>query len=182
MDTFLEKDPKENSKNSLSIARQENRKYLDALKPAGKRESEQRAYGLLKQDFGDAEIADCIAHLHEHSLPRTREPSYAPMAFLAKGMAQFLALVQAKRTKAAALAERERLQTEAIGSRIEQELSEERERLERESAFVQAYPTDQQQEEIIGRYSKRYPALPSRGAAMRNLAVMAWWDEFRRAS
>jgi hypothetical protein len=194
MDPFIESSNKEPTKNSLSrvgaCEADESRNWLNreigtesealseyfgqASMTPRKRQSELQAYQELRIAFSEGQISACLGHLQANGLPSSGEPCHSPMAFLSKAMGQVLALVEVetlKRNESEVRAQRQREAGVAM-ARAEQE--EEHRQRQREEAFVRAFPTEEQQAEVIARYAGQFGAFVKQPGILRKLAIGAW--------
>jgi hypothetical protein len=194
MDPFIESSNKEPTKNSLSrvgtCMAGESRDGLiggigtksgvlseyfgQASMTPRKRQSEIQAYQELRVGFSDEQIAACLGNLQANGLPSSGEPCHSPMAFLSKAMGQVLVLVEAeasKRNGAEARAQQERQSTLA---KAQAEQEEERLLREREEAFVRAFPSEEQQAEVIARYAGQFGTFVKQPGILRRIAIGAW--------
>jgi hypothetical protein len=201
MDTYKERVPKENSKNSLSRAgaparegsesrgdlgstqgspegdwkTAELQEYFGAQKlPPRKRTAELAAYRGLQSQFPEAQIALCLSYLQRKGIPGTGEACHSPMAFLAQAMNQTLTLAEGEAKKAHALAERSNIEAQERERAAAQEAEELRLQAEREEAFARAFPSDEEQLAAIAKYSAQFAGLVKDPEVLRRLAIGGW--------
>jgi hypothetical protein len=177
VDPYLERDPKEKSKNSLSVDSIELREYFSGVKPIGKRESEWRAYQGLRLDFGEEQIAACLSRLRSKGVPGSGAPCHSPMGFLSKAMGQVLSEVQEKSVKSSRVNDMFRLEVERAKLRESEDSKSEQDSRRRELAFEVAFPSVESQSRLVASYADRFPMLDQNGMVVRGLAIAAWWDE-----
>ena len=196
-DPYKEREHKEKSKKALSLvqtnfcneANKESelleslKQYFAEVKPERKRRNEKTAFVELRADFSQQDIFNCLAQLLDKGLPRSGEACHSPMAFLASGgIAQVLSEV-------AAASETNMRTDHNARIREEEEMLKrkdaEREALdfaEQERRFLTAFPTKDEQTQIVAQYAKRFPMLKSDGQFARNLAISAWWEHARQTT
>ena len=139
-----------------------------------KKQAELLAYRELRTSFSQEQIQIALEYLLERGLPRTGEVCHSPMAFLGKAMSEVLALAELeaeKRNDARARADRAQAAEKA---RVSAEAEEERLALEREQAFMRAFPTEEAQSQAIAHYGAPYAMLGRGSMLMRKLAIAAW--------
>jgi hypothetical protein len=96
------------------------------------------------------------------------------MAFLSKAIGQVLAVVEAEASKRHEANVRAQHQRQAAEAKAQADQEEERRQREREEAFVQAFPTQEQQAEVITRYAGQFGAFVKQPGILRRLAIGAW--------
>lgn len=123
--------------------------YFEELKPIRKRESEWKAFESLKQDFDILEIGECVELLRRRGV---RDKSgifqhcHSPMAYLTKAINQVLIEVRQKqRVLSKPVAEANPVEER----NKEWEAQQAKEFGLMEQAFLLAYPTPQEQQQII---------------------------------
>jgi hypothetical protein len=92
-------------------------------------------------------------------------------------MGQVLPLVEAEVSKRHEAEMRARQQREAAEAKAQAEQEEERRQREREEAFVRAFPSAEQQAEVIARYAGQFGAFVQQPGILRRLASEAWGAE-----
>ncbi len=194
MDPFIESSNKEPAKNSLSrvgaCMAGESRDgliggigtksevlseyFAQASMTPRKRQSEMQAYQELRVAFSEVQISVCLRHLQANGLPSSGEPCHSPMAFLSKAMGQVLALVDAEELRQNEAEVRAQQQRQAAAAKARAEQEEEQRQREREEAFVRAFPTEEQQAEVLARYAGQFGAFVKQPGILRRLAIGAW--------
>lgn len=173
---FKERETIEN-KNSLSDLPENLLDYFAELKPAKKRESEWRAFQGLRAEYSAADIADCLAFVHERGIRSgdNNQPCHSPMAFLSKAIAEVMPEIEVWRRKNQERVERERRETEARHKTAENEAHEAAEWAMKERAFAKALPGEDRQREVLAELLRNLPFRPDTQAG-RNMAVGRWWQ------
>jgi len=175
MNPYIERDPKEKSKNSLSVGSEKISEYLDSVLAPKKRESEKRAYLDLKSNFTDEQIELSLSHLQMRGTPGTQEPCHSPMAFLGRAMTEVLR--SAEQELAKRQTEEDRRFNHEAQNRAQQEIEdqEKREWQKKERAFVQAFPSQDAQKSVVSEFCFGMP-FPANSLAGRSFAIGKWWD------
>jgi hypothetical protein len=173
------KDKKKNY--SLTLEAEALWPYLAQLKPQKKRESETAHFVSLRQEYSESDLVRALGYLERFGLPETGKPCHSPMAYLAQAMEQVLSAERIVREQESIREQRER-EERATAERHRAQLEvEERAVLGREKAFSQAFPTPELELAYLNQIADRYPMFNLRGAALKNLAVTAWWSEQKLA-
>lgn len=179
MDLYKERDLKENSKNSLSRAREQEllpkelQDYFRTIQTERKRVSELAALRELEATFVLDEIGLCVQWLIEKGTP-LGEPCHSPLRFLTQAMPQVLTTAKAEISNRA----EQRAMVIAEQIRGEQELLHEKQKdaefRAREEAFQNAFPSIEDQNEWIQKAAVRFPYLDPQGPAVRAMAIADW--------
>jgi hypothetical protein len=178
IDPYIERDPKEKSKNSLSEGPPEGlREYFEMLKPFSKKESERKAFQELRLEYTDEQITVCVAHLVQHGVPGSGEACHSPMGFLSKAIGQVLNVVQSTAKREISVVARHRAEQAAAESLRVAEEAIDHELQAREEAFAKAFPDDEARAKAIQRFGMAMPMLAPGGPLMRRLAINAWWEQ-----
>jgi hypothetical protein len=177
IDPFLNRDPKEKTKNSLSAEMPAICEYLASVKPFGKRESERKAFQELRQDYSEKQVAACLEYLLEKGIPVSGATCHSPMGFLSKGMAQVWGEVQAMLDRRAKVEAGVRAKAAAEVRRCAEEEAAEQEVRKRELEFVRCFPSEDARVELVARFADQFPMLGRNGPLLKNLAISAWWNE-----
>ena len=156
--------------------------YLDSVRAPGKRESERQALGKLLSFYPNSEVAEALRYLSAFGLPGSGEPCHSPMAFLSQAMDRVL-----EEARSALSAEHDRnlkRETAERQSRLqaENEAREEREFRKKREAFLQAFPSSQEQEAFFDHSRLKLKGSPFKGEALKSIAICSWWDETRNPS
>jgi hypothetical protein len=172
------------NKNSLSTLPEVLQKYFSELKPAKKRESEWKAFESLLSDYSAEDISDCFTEIQTRGVPVVRdgvestEHCHSPMAFLSRAIGEILGQIQTKRVKALERAEREQRAAMEQQSKLENESREAAEWAIKDLAFRRAFPTAEDQSNMIAKLCVGTHFRPHTEAG-RAIAITRWWEELK---
>lgn len=175
-DPYKESIPKEKSKNSLSLESETLRAYFSELKPQAKRESEWKALQSLRGDYSETDIADSLRLVTEQGIGETGSRCHSPMAYLAKAMGDTLAKVKAWREREELRKAKERELSEANRKQEIEAAREQEVWLEKERAFLRAFPLAEEQQAMITELCFGMPFKPLSEAG-RSFASSRWSEQ-----
>jgi len=174
-DPYIENSSKEKSKKALSPLSEKLQNYFDELKPVKKRESELRAFQALGTNYSEGQIELCLMHLQKNGTPGNREPCHSPMAFLGRAMGQVLDEATREASRQAARSVRQVQQERAEIERLETEAREAQEWARKERTFLEEFPAEWQQHEVLEEFCSGMPFRPE-SVSGRMIAISRWFS------
>ncbi len=182
LDPFLERTPKETTKNSFSLKTVSLQKYFSELRPAGKRDREWQDFQGLLKDYSEAQVAQCFETLRDHGVggPGTRhEPCHSPMAYLGVAMAEVLARIEGHQQRETQRKAREDALARDQQAQAEREAREALEWARKEQAFNRTFQGPERQTEVIAEICREL-GMPASGVVARNISIEKWWAGLSR--
>lgn len=163
-------------KNSLSCEFTDERLvcYFEELKPAEKRESERSHFEKLQQDYSEQEMGDALNFLERKGIPESGTPCHSPFAFLAKAMNQVLVLSNEEQASLREAEERSRISAAEFSRAEEKARQDAHEADLQERAFLRAFPSEEQQAQMIRKFCQGTPFTPGSQTG-RLFAISSWW-------
>jgi hypothetical protein len=146
--------------------------YLAQVRPARKRESEERALSELLNDYVPEEIERALHDLLARGIPGSGERSHSPLVFLSHGMQEvWQRVVETKRHM-----HRNESQERERNARVMLEQQEHAESEKRNTAFQESLPSELERRVWVERARQKLPQLDPEGPVIRGLAVQLWWE------
>ena len=169
-------------KNSQEIQKHPTlRAYFAALKPFGKRKREWESFLKLSKDFKSSEIGEALAWIQTHGVGEQKQICHSPMAYLSQAMGSVLDQINSAKNKTAQTQLNRELFNQKIHEQTQEEIDHEKERKEKEEAFIKKYPHSAEQEKIIDQYSKSNTWIQT-PELKRAWGINQWWTSCLRVT
>lgn len=141
-----------------------------------KRESEWNLFLSLQEKYSVDEINTALCSVLKSGTLGEGKPIDSPMAYLCQAMAGVLRRVKSKPEIPdwQKDAEKRKAHDEQSLAEIEQER---REFIEKEQAFINSFPTEEEQKKFIQEAGKRIPFFKPDNSLCRRDVISMWWDE-----
>ncbi len=154
------------------------KRYFAGQLPPKRREKDFQTYLALAGSFSEVAVGKALDFVHRNGMIGSGAPVYSPWDYLSHAMPEVLKTVQQLQTSQ--VAQIQFAQQESEKKRLEQlsTAREEQEVAQRERAFVERFPTAEEQNSVIDEMCKGLPWKPGATRA-RLIGVGLWWDKTR---